>query len=151
MQRVKKEIRQLWQTGQFRYYCTIQWRRQWHPTPILLPGKSHGWRSLVGCGPWGQKESDTTEVTLQQQHNPGEGCCCSWGGSGIEKQSTEHCPWLDDEIWSLATWRNMLSGSIRKRGWVFVIGHIWLVYDDIHKEQGIWKARWLVSFRHVEF
>ena len=29
------------------------WRRQWHPTPILLPGKSHGWRSLVGCSPWG--------------------------------------------------------------------------------------------------
>ena len=28
------------------------WRRQWHPTPVLLPGKSHGWRSLVGCHPW---------------------------------------------------------------------------------------------------
>ena len=36
-------------------------RRQWHPTPVLLPGKSHGWRSLVGCSPWGHKESDTTE------------------------------------------------------------------------------------------
>ena len=30
-----------------------RWRRQWHPTPVLLPGKSHGWRSLVGCSPWG--------------------------------------------------------------------------------------------------
>ena len=29
-------------------------RRQWHPTPVLLPGKSHGKRSLVGCSPWGQ-------------------------------------------------------------------------------------------------
>ena len=29
------------------------WRRQWHPTPVLLPGKSHGQRSLVGCSPWG--------------------------------------------------------------------------------------------------
>ena len=29
------------------------WRRQWHPTPVLLPGKSHGWKSLVGCSPWG--------------------------------------------------------------------------------------------------
>ena len=36
-------------------------RRQWHPTPVLLPGKSHGWRTLVGCSPWGRKESDTTE------------------------------------------------------------------------------------------
>ena len=30
------------------------WRRQWHPTPVLLPGKSHGQRSLVGCNPWGR-------------------------------------------------------------------------------------------------
>ena len=36
-------------------------RRQWHPTPVLLPGKSHGRRSLVGCRPWGCKELDTTE------------------------------------------------------------------------------------------
>ena len=34
------------------------WRRQWHPTPVLLPGKSHGRRSLVGCSPWGHEESD---------------------------------------------------------------------------------------------
>ena len=36
-------------------------RRQWHPTPILLPGKSHGQRSLEGGSPWGRTESDTTE------------------------------------------------------------------------------------------
>ena len=36
-------------------------RRQWHPTPVLVPGKSHGQRSLVGCSPWGRWESDTTE------------------------------------------------------------------------------------------
>ena len=36
-------------------------RRQWQPTPILLPGKSHGRRSLVGCSPWGREELDTTE------------------------------------------------------------------------------------------
>ena len=36
-------------------------RRQWLPTPVLLPGKSHGWRSLVGCSPWGCKESDMTK------------------------------------------------------------------------------------------
>ena len=33
----------------------------WQPTPVLLPGKSHGWRSLVGCSPWGCEESDTTK------------------------------------------------------------------------------------------
>ena len=36
-------------------------RRRWHPTPVLLPGKSHGRRSLVGCSPWGRTESDTSE------------------------------------------------------------------------------------------
>jgi len=39
----------------------VGWRRQRPPTPVLLPGKSHGQRSLVGCSPWGHKESDTTE------------------------------------------------------------------------------------------
>ena len=37
------------------------WRRQWHPTPILLPGKAHGQRNLVGCSPWSRYKSDTTE------------------------------------------------------------------------------------------
>ena len=39
----------------------LSMKRQWHPTPALLPGKSHGWKSLVGCSPWGREESDTTE------------------------------------------------------------------------------------------
>ena len=37
----------------FNLYAEYIWRRQWHPTPVLLPGKSHGRRSLVGCSPWG--------------------------------------------------------------------------------------------------
>ena len=37
------------------------WRRWWHPTPVLLPGKSHGQRSPVGCSPWGRSELDRTE------------------------------------------------------------------------------------------
>ena len=47
----------------FSLLCIFEkgWRRQWHPTPLFLPGKSHGRRSLVGCSPWGRKESDTTE------------------------------------------------------------------------------------------
>ena len=41
--------------------CLYMWRRQWHPTPVLLLGKSHWRRSLVGYSPWGRKESDMTE------------------------------------------------------------------------------------------
>ena len=37
------------------------WRRKWHPTPVFLPGKSHGKRSLAGYSPWGCEESDMTE------------------------------------------------------------------------------------------
>ena len=43
------------------HYQSAPRRRQWHPTPVLLLGKSHGRRSLVGCSPWGREESDTTE------------------------------------------------------------------------------------------
>ena len=44
------------------FYCLmIFWARKWQPTPVLLPGESHGGRSLVGYSPWGRKESDTTE------------------------------------------------------------------------------------------
>ena len=42
-------------------FTGCNWRRQWHPTPVLLPGKSHGQRSLVGCRPWGREKSDRTE------------------------------------------------------------------------------------------
>ena len=45
----------------FRPWYSSQWSRWWHPTPILLPGKSHGLRSLVGYSPWGLEESDMTE------------------------------------------------------------------------------------------
>ena len=53
--------------SQFKYYqhlvSPLLWfrRRQWHPTPVLLPGKSHGQRSLEGCGPWGRWGLDMTE------------------------------------------------------------------------------------------
>ena len=37
------------------------WRRKWQPTPVFLPGKTHGQRGLAFCSPWGRKESDTTQ------------------------------------------------------------------------------------------
>ena len=42
----------------------IPWRRAWQPTPVFLPGQSHGQRNLAGYSPWGHKESDTIEATL---------------------------------------------------------------------------------------
>ena len=49
--------------GQSQNYGDNQ-RRQWHPTPVLLPGESHRWRSLVGYSPWGRKELDVTSLSF---------------------------------------------------------------------------------------
>ena len=46
----------------------IPWRRKWQPTPVFLPGKSHGQRSIMGYSPWGCKESDTTEWLRARVH-----------------------------------------------------------------------------------
>ena len=42
-------------------FTFMHWRRKWQPTPVLLPGKPHGWKSLVGYSPWDYKELDMTE------------------------------------------------------------------------------------------
>ena len=56
-------------------FCHSHRRRQWQPTPVLLPRKSHGQRSLVGYSPWGHEESDTTE----QLHFPFSLSCIGEG------------------------------------------------------------------------
>ena len=50
----------MWETHS--WVGKIPWRRQWQPSPVFLPRKSLGRRSLAGCSPWGRKESDTTEL-----------------------------------------------------------------------------------------
>ena len=54
-------LRIVWETWVRSLGQEILWRRKWQPTPVLLPGKSHGWRAVVGYSAWGRKESDTTE------------------------------------------------------------------------------------------
>ena len=51
----------MWETWVQSWVGKIPWRRKWQFTPVLLPGKSHGQRSLVDYSPWDRKESDTTE------------------------------------------------------------------------------------------
>ena len=60
----------------------MHWRRKWQPTPVLLPGESHGWRSLVGCSPWGRRESDTTE---RHTRAGGRVASQSWAGPWCAK------------------------------------------------------------------
>jgi len=54
------QYRRLKRVGFNPWVGKIPWKRAWLPTPVFLPGESHGQRSLESCGPWGHKESDTT-------------------------------------------------------------------------------------------
>ena len=95
-------------------------RRQWQPTPVLLPGKSHGWRSLIGCSPWGRKESDITE----QLHFDFSLSCIGEGNGNPLQCSCLENP-RDGRAWWAAiygvtksrTRLKLLSSSISSLGW----------------------------------
>ena len=92
----------------------IPWRRKWQPTPVFLPGKSHGRRSLVGHGPQGHKESGTTEPLSVRAHTHTSGkrtawhpysavetCGLGWGRCELEvggRQKTQTSPIRLQEI-----------------------------------------------------
>ena len=92
------------------------WRRQWHPTPVLLPGKSHGWKNLVGCSPWGLEESDTTE---RLHFHFSRSCIGEGNGNPLQCSCLENP--RDGGAWWAAvygvaqslTWLKWLSSSIR--------------------------------------
>ena len=79
-----------------------EWRRQSHPDPVVLPGKSHGRRSLVGCSPWGREELDMTErlpfhfsvlCIGEGNGNPLQCSCLENPGDGVA-QSRTRLKWL---------------------------------------------------------
>ena len=59
-----KKLPAMWDTWVLSLGRKIPWRRAWRPTPVFLPGKSNGQRSLAGYSPQGGKESDTTELCM---------------------------------------------------------------------------------------
>ena len=83
---------------------------QWHPTPALLPGKSHGWRSLVGCSPWGREESDRTE----RLHFPFSLSCIGEGNGNALQCSRLENP-RDGGIWWAAVYGVAQSRTQLKR------------------------------------
>ena len=70
--------------------------RRWHPTPVLLPGKSHGRRSLVGCSPWGPEELDTTE---QLHFHFSLSCIGEGNGNPLQCSCLEN-PWDGGAWWA---------------------------------------------------
>ena len=97
-----------------------QQRRQWHPTPVSLPGKSHGWRSLLGCSPWGRNESDTTE---RLHFHFSLSCIGEWNGNPLQCSCVEN-PRDGRASWAAVcgaaqsrTWLKRLSSSSRNPQW----------------------------------
>ena len=121
------------------------WRRQWHPTPVFLPGKSHGQRSLVGCRPWGREESDTTErlhfhfslsCTGKGNGNPLQ-CSC------LENPRDGGAWWA--AIYGVAqsrTWLKWLSNSsmVPNQGWICSPVNMWRHPWLLQSLLGVWDV-----------
>ena len=112
-------------TGQFKCkdkgICLYRDSRGYpHPTPVLLPGKSHGRRSLVGCSPWGRGQSDTTE---RLDFHYSLSCIGEGNGNPLQRFCLENP--RDGEAWLAAvyglaqsrTWLKRLSSSSSSRGY----------------------------------
>ena len=117
-------------------------RGQWHPTPVLLPGKSHGQRSLVGCSPWGHTESDTTErlhfgfslsCTGEGHGNPLQCSCLEdprdrgawWAAIYRVAQSQTQLKWLN----SSSNNRDITRWSGMRPKWAMVSTPSWQVHN----------------------
>ena len=99
-------------------YSANNQRRQWQLTPVLLPGKSHGWRSLVGCSPWVRCESDMTE---QLCFHFSLSCIGEGNGNPLQRSCLEN-PRDGGAWWSAVygvsqsrTWLKWLSSSSSKQ------------------------------------
>ena len=73
-------------------FTFMHWRRKWQPAPVFLLGESQGWGSLVGCRLWGRAESDTTEVTQQQQQPLRINCWSDFYQTSLVAQTVKNLP-----------------------------------------------------------
>ena len=122
-------------------------RRRWHSTPVLLPGKSHGWRSLVGCSPWGREESDMTEQLHfhfslscigEGNGNPLQCSCLEnprdgeawWAAVYGVAQSRTRLRWLSSSTLSLPGYPLYLKDFSSVLRWWFTILTLLFFYDQ---------------------
>ena len=122
----------------FKEIIKVKWghkqRRQWHPTPVLLPGKSHGWKSLEGCSPWGRWGSYTTEqlhfhfslpCTGEGNGNPLQCSCLEnprdggdwWAAISEVTQNRTQLKWLSSSsrVHKVRSWYGRNDNLIRRR------------------------------------
>ena len=119
-------------------------RRRWHPTPVLLPGKSHGQRGLVGCSPWGCEESDTTE---RLHFHFSLSCMGEGNGNPLQCSCLENP--RDGGAWWAAiygvaqsrSWLKRLSSSSQE-AWKSVF-FTWLLLTEVRYSHGLLYDTWL--------
>ena len=141
-------------------------RRQWHPTPVLLPGKSHGWRSLVGCSPWGREESDTTQrlpfhfslscigegngnpLQCSCLENPGDGGAW-WAAIYGVAQSQTGLKWLSSSssrrLMKMRPWLSCCGADLPRKMWPFrkpayLLGLSHLLVQEAKETNGLGKV-----------
>ena len=117
------------------WICILAHRwRQWHLTPVLLPGKSHGWRSLVGCSPWGPEESERLHfhwTTLLSLSCIGEGNGNPLQCSCLENRRDGGAWWA--AVYGVAQNKTRLkqrSSSSSKKAWALVLRIQMLLRND---------------------
>ena len=119
-------------------------RRQWHPTPALLPGKSHGRRSLVGCSPWGRRGSDTTE---RLHFHFSLSCIGEGNGNPLQCSCLEN-PRDWGAWWAVVygvtqsrTWLKWLSSSSRayKSIWIQTLRYTLKCLNNMHSIRALWQ------------
>ena len=139
------------------------WRRQWHPTPVLLPGKFHGWRSLVGCSPWDHWASDTTEwlhfhfslSCIGEGNGTPLQCSClenprgsgAWwaAASGVE-QSRTRLKWLSRSSSSNSSVGKESACNARDLGSIPGLGRSPGDGKGSHSSILAWRMPWTVKF-----
>ena len=126
------------------WFGMIPWRRAWQPTPVFLPGESHGQRSLVGCNLWGCKELDTTEATYHARKM----------GRNWQKQLKLESFWLklpeakQRRIWFSSWMTERTSHTWNYIRWNFVLSWSWVVYVT---RQPIYKQNTLTLHMNYDF
>ena len=106
-------------------------RRQWHPTPVLLPGESHGQRSLAGCSPWGRKESDTTKWL---HFHFSLSCIGEGNGNPLQCSCLENP--RDGGAWCAAVSGVAQSQTLLKRLSSSIL-HVWMNHPFLNLRMGI--------------
>ena len=154
-------VRHNWGTS-LSLFTFMHWRRKWHPTPVFLPWKSHGRRSLESCSPWGSWGSDTTErlhfhfslsCIREGNGNPLQCSCLEnprdggtwWPAVSGVAQSWTWLKWLSsgsssniEGVEEHRRWKITQSDELRKRGYPHNVSNFDLfTYPQLHQ----WESK----------